>query len=81
MFYVYIIHSEKFNKFYTGFTENVQRRLKEHNKGKTKSTKAFIPWKLVFTQECRTRTEARIKEKYYKSGSGREKIKKLIKTY
>ncbi len=75
MFYVYILYSERFLRYYTGFTTHIERRLKEHNSGKTKSTKPYRPWKLLFYEECKTRFEARLREKYYKSGTGREKIK------
>jgi putative endonuclease len=80
MFYVYVLHSEKFNKYYTGFTKNVEQRLKEHNSGKSKYTKSYKPWKLVFAEECETRIKARQKEKYYKSGVGRDKLKDYFKT-
>jgi putative endonuclease len=79
MFYVYVIYSSKFNKYYTGFTQNIEQRLKEHNRGKTKSTKAFVPWELLFFEPYETRNEARQKEKYYKSGVGREKLKNFRK--
>jgi len=47
-FYVYVLRSVDFKRNYVGFTENVERRLKEHNSGKTKSTKPYRPWKLLF---------------------------------
>ena len=75
MFYVYVWYAEKFNRYYTGFTENIERRLIEHNNGKTKSTKPYRPWKVIFIEECNSRLNARQKEKYYKSDAGREKIK------
>ena len=71
-YFVYSIKSEKDGRIYVGFSENVQKRLKEHNVGKTKSTKGYRPWKLIFTKECATRIEARELEKYYKSGIGKE---------
>ena len=77
MFYVYVLYSEEFNRYYTGFTKNIKRRLGEHNTGKTKSTKPYRSWKLIFFEECKTQIEARNREKYYKSGIGREKIKDL----
>jgi putative endonuclease len=75
MFYIYVLYSEKFSRYYTGFTKNIEHRLIEHNNGKTKSTRPYRPWKVIFSEECNTRLEARQKEKYYKSGTGREKIK------
>ncbi len=56
-------------------TSNLPRRLKEHNSGKTKSTKGFKPWKLFFFEDFDSRKEARNREKYLKSGIGREFIK------
>lgn len=56
-------------------TSNVNNRLEEHNSGKTKSTKGYRPWILVFYEEYLTRQEAREREKYLKSGVGREYVK------
>jgi putative endonuclease len=66
------------NHFYVGLTENLQNRLYEHNSGKTKSTKAFAPWKIVYTEEFSTREEARQREKYLKSGAGRKFRGKIL---
>jgi putative endonuclease len=73
--YVYVLKSVENWRFYVGMTENVQRRLQEHNSGKTKSTKGYKPWVLVFTEEFDSRELAREREKYLKSGIGKEKIK------
>ena len=75
MIYVYIIQSEKDKRFYVGMSENVEIRLNQHNSGKTKSTKGYKPWKLLFFEEFETRQEARKREKYLKSGIGKEYIK------
>lgn len=63
---------------YKGISNDPERRVKEHNVGKNKSTKSKKPWKLVYIEKCLNRSEAREREKYFKSGSGREKLKKLI---
>lgn len=78
MFYVYILKSQKFNKYYTGQTKNLANRIKVHNLGKTKSIKAYIPFELIYFEEFSTRTEAVKREKYFKSGSGREFVKKQV---
>jgi putative endonuclease len=76
MFFVYVLYSESPNlRFYVGLSQDVNKRLVEHNSGKTKSTKGYIPWKLFFFESCKTRIEAREREKYFKSGSGKENIK------
>ena len=77
-YFVYAIKSEKDGRIYVGFSGNVQKRLKEHNSGKTKSTKGYCPWKLIFTKKCETRIEAREFEKYYKSGIGKEILKRMV---
>ena len=78
MYTVYILYSDKFSRTYTGFTSNIERRIKEHNSGKNKSTKGYLPWKLIFEEKIETRIEARKKEKYLKSGVGRDFIKTLL---
>ena len=76
MFFVYVLISEsKGRRFYVGLTINVEKRVAEHNAKGTKSTKGYIPWKLFFFESFNTRKEAREREKYYKSGSGKELIK------
>lgn len=78
MYIVYILHSISFNRTYTGMTNNLERRLNEHNTGKNKSTKGFVPWRVISKESFSTRTEARNKEKYFKSGVGREFMKTLF---
>lgn len=75
MIFVYVIRSEINGFFYVGMSENIDRRLSEHNKGKVFSTKAYKPWILFFFEEYETRIEARKREKYLKSGVGKEYIK------
>ncbi len=59
-------------------SKNPYRRLIEHNRGLTKSTKSRRPFKLIYIEEFEKRLEARKREKYLKSGIGRETIKELI---
>ncbi len=74
---VYAIRSRKDGRIYVGMTADLDRRLKEHANGHTKSTKAYIPWELIFIREASGRLEARRLEKYYKSGVGKEYLKAL----
>ena len=78
MFFVYVLYSPKHNRTYTGLTANVQKRLSQHNLKHNKSTKAFGPWILIYQEEFKTRIEARKREKYLKSGIGREFVKTLL---
>jgi len=63
-----------------GMSEDVQKRIIQHNKGMTFSTKGYRPWKLFFFEEYNSREEARKREVYLKSGIGKEYIKsKLVR--
>ena len=77
---VYIIRSQRDRCFYTGFTNNLIRRLSEHNTGKyyTPSTLHRGPFDLVYSEECESRQLARSREIYWKSGEGREMRDKLL---
>lgn len=71
MFYVYIIQSIDFSKqFYTGFSENIEERLGEHNKGKSVHTNKFKPWKMIFYCAFNDKKKALDFEKYLKKASG-----------
>ncbi len=75
MYYVYVIKSEKNRKQYIGYTENLEERLQSHNAGKVRSTKSFIPYKIIYKEEYLNKTEARKRELFLKSGKGREYLK------
>ena len=78
MYYFYTIRSTVNGSLYKGISSNPAKRLTEHNSGKTKSTKHYRPYEIVYLEKCSSREIARKKEKYYKSGIGREKLKNLI---
>jgi putative endonuclease len=69
------ISSLEKNYIYVGLTDNLDRRFFEHNSGKNKTTKPYKPFTLIYFEECTTRIEARFREKYFKSGIGKEKLK------
>ena len=77
IYYVYAIRSEIDGRIYVGFSSNVEKRLAEHNAGKTRSTKGYRPWELIFTEKTEGRIVARNREKYFKSGIGKEFLKSL----
>lgn len=78
MYKVYAIRSKIKNYIYVGLTTNLEKRLKQHNKGYTKSTKPFRPFEIIYFEEVETRILARKREKYFKSGIGKEFLRKLI---
>lgn len=72
MYYVYILKSIIANRFYTGHTEILEKRLAEHNSGKVRSTKAYAPWQIVYTEKYPTKSDAYKREiqiKSYKQGA------------
>ncbi|NND16518.1 MAG: GIY-YIG nuclease family protein [Eudoraea sp.] len=71
MCFVYVLYSPGFKRFYVGSTINLDKRVAEHNRGKTKSTRPFKPWKLVFKESFGTIEKARKREKYLKTAAGR----------
>jgi putative endonuclease len=74
-YFVYILKSEKTGKTYTGHTIHLEKRILEHNSGKSLSTRRNRPWKLGHHEEYNTRSEAILREKYYKSVEGRMLLK------
>ena len=76
-YFVYAIKSLIDKRIYVGMTENLERRIDEHNRGRTISTKGYRPWILIFNAEVETRSDTRKLEKYYKSGCGKEFLKQI----
>jgi len=65
--YVYILKSNNTERFYTGCTSNLLRRLKEHNSYKVRSTKSYAPWNIVYTESFESKSDAFRREKEIKS--------------
>ena len=78
VFYVYVLRSLTAGRLYVGFTSDLTQRLGQHNEGLTKSTKNRGPWKLVYQEEFATRTEAVRRERFLKTGQGREELMRLL---
>ena len=77
-FFVYILKSLKNGRYYIGFTNNLERRLIEHNAGETKGNRYFGPFKVVYKEEYNDPTEARKREYYLKSQKSRKFLESLI---
>ena len=78
MFYTYVIKSELTEKYYVGSCSNIENRLKQHNRGQTKTTRYKGPYKLSYKEEFATKTEALKREKQIKSYKSGRAFKKLI---
>jgi len=81
-FYVYILESKKEDgELYIGYTDNLRKRLKEHNQGLNRSTKPFRPWRLIYYEACLNKEDAKRREKYFKTTQGRRLLKRRLKEY
>jgi len=77
MYSVYVIFSERTHIKYTGHTEDLELRLAQHNEGSLgRYTKNKGPWKIIYQENFNSRAEAMAREKYLKTGVGREFIKR-----
>jgi putative endonuclease len=81
MFYVYILLSPKDGSLYTGFTNDLKKRLVKHNSGRVFSTKSRRPLKLIYCEVCLNEQDAKQREKYFKTGIGKRFIKYRLKNY
>jgi predicted GIY-YIG superfamily endonuclease len=78
MYYTYILKSSKSGLFYTGWTTDLRKRVKQHNSGESFATKPYRPWKLVYYAAFETEKLAKDFERYLKSGSGKAFAKKRL---
>ena len=77
MFNVYAIRSQVNNYIYVGLTHDLEKRIRRHNQGHERTTRAYRPFVLIHKEDFVTRAEAREREKYLKSGIGKEFLKSI----
>lgn len=77
MYHVYVLRSKVKNYHYVWMTDNVERRLAQHNEWKNQSTKAYLPFELFYTEAVEDTKQAREREKFLKSWVWRKFIKTL----
>lgn len=77
-FTTYILINEARNKTYVGHTNDLERRLRDHNTGKTVFSKRYAPWSIIYQEQFEALTDSLNREKYLKSVSGRRWIKNNI---
>ena len=70
IYYLYILQSQNFNRFYIGVTQDIQNRLKRHNKGSTRSTKPYRPWKIIYFEKYSDKNLVYKREFYLKHPKG-----------
>lgn len=81
IYYVYVLLSEKDNCFYTGYSQDLEKRVSAHNNGLVTSTKHRRPLKLIYFEGCLNQQDATRREKYLKSGNGKIYIRNRLKYY
>jgi putative endonuclease len=81
MYYVYVLKSTKDDEWYTGCTNNIKRRLEEHNTGKVPSTKERIPFVLIYCEMSPNAKDSYKREKYLKSGPGKKYLRNRLSNH
>jgi putative endonuclease len=78
MFILYILYSEKLDRYYVGYTNDLERRISEHNRIKGKYTDVGIPWMIVYTEAYQDKKSAMNRERFIKSRKSKQFIIDLI---
>ena len=81
MYYVYVLQSEKDQKFYVGFTKDLKLRVEQHNKGYVESTRNRRPLKLIYYEACLNQADANKREKYLKTYHGKHYLNNRLNSY
>jgi len=81
MFYTYILQSKKDKQWYTGFTDDLRKRFRQHNEDKVLSTKGRGPFIIIYYEACLNKNDAIAREKYLKTGMGKRYLKNRLKRF
>jgi len=79
MHYTYVLRSQADGKWYTGCTNDLRKRLRQHNSGSMTATSKRTPLELLYYEACLEQSDAYAREKYLKSGMGERYIKNRLK--
>lgn len=77
-FWIYVLESLYDGSHYIGHTENINQRLIRHNEGDYRYTKGRRPWKVIYFEEVASRSKAIQRERFLKSGIGRQELSVLL---
>ena len=80
MFYTYVLQNKN-GRWYTGYTEDLRKRFRQHNTKKSAYTSARGPYQLIYYEACLTEEDARMREKYLKSGMGKRYLRNRLKRF
>jgi putative endonuclease len=81
MYYTYVLKSEKSSRLYTGYTNDLRKRFKEHNSGISTYTAKRGPYKLIYYEACCDKQDARSRENYLKTAMGKRYIQNRLKRF
>ena len=81
MHYTYVLQSESDRGLYIGYSANLRRRLTEHKNGESFATSYRGPWRLIYYEAYVAEADARGREEFLKSGSGRKHLQKQCRHY
>lgn len=81
MQYVYILKSQKDKQMYVGCTNNLKKRLSEHNNGKVAATASRKPFEIIFYEAFQDKSDAFAREQWLKTGWGKNHLKKMLHNY
>ncbi len=81
MYYVYILQSKNNGELYVGCTNDLKKRIQEHNSGLVFSTKSKLPYVIIHYEAFLEKTDAFLREKWLKTGWGRNYLQKTLKNY
>ncbi len=81
MYHVYLLEEKISHKRYIGFTNNLKRRLAEHNQHKNISTSHGLAWQLIYCETYLNKLDAIGRERFLKSGAGWRFLRKQLKHY
>jgi putative endonuclease len=81
MHYTYLLKSKKDKKLYTGCSNNLRNRFKQHQEGEVLSTKGRGPFELVYYEACLNQQDAFAREKFLKTGMGKRYLKNRLKRF
>lgn len=76
--YVYVLYSQSSDRFYVGYTLDLEKRFAEHNKGLNFSTKAYRPWQLIYYEAHTNEADAKRREKYLKTTAGDRALHRML---
>lgn len=81
MEYVYVLRSKATRKWYTGCTQDLRKRFRQHNEGKSPYTAENGPYELIYYEACIDKGDAYAREKYLKTGMGKRFLKNRLKRF